>query len=62
MIPSKLTSMLKTDKYQMIMINSVYKTASDEVNNQVDEINKIVKKYDKGALLVGESTFDEGPD
>ena len=55
MIPSKLTSMLKTDKYQMIMINSVYKTASDEVNNQVDEINKIVKKYDKGALLVGEA-------
>ena len=37
------------------MINSVYKTASDEVNNQVDEINKIVKKYDKGALLVGEA-------
>lgn len=55
MLPKKLTSMLKNDKYQMIMINSVYKTASDEVNAQVDEINKIIKKYDENSLLVGEA-------
>ena len=55
MLPEKLTSMLKTDKYQMIMINSIYKTASDEVNAQVDEINTIIKKYDDNSLLVGEA-------
>ena len=55
MIPEKLTSMLKTDKYQMIMINSIYKTASDEVNAQVDDLNTIIKKYDSNALLVGEA-------
>ena len=55
MLPKKLTSMLKNDKYQMIMINSVYKTASDEVNAQVNEINKIIKKYDENSLLVGEA-------
>ncbi|MDO4311540.1 MAG: MMPL family transporter [Eubacteriales bacterium] len=54
MIPSEATSMLKTDDYQMIMINSIYKVASDEVNAQVDAINKITDKYDEGALLVGE--------
>lgn len=55
MIPEKATEMLKTDDYQMLMINSVYKVASDEVNDQVDKINAITEKYDKGALLVGEA-------
>lgn len=55
MIPDDLTSMLKNDQYQMVLINSIYKTASDEVNTQVDTINAIVKQYDEGALLVGEA-------
>lgn len=55
MLPSELTNMLKTDKYQMVLINSVYKVASDEVNAQVDAINSITDKYDQGALLVGEA-------
>ena len=55
MLPESVTSMLKNDKYQMILINSVYKVASDKVNKQVDEINKVLDKYDKGAMLVGEA-------
>lgn len=55
MIPEEATEMLKTDDYQMLMINSVYKVASDEVNDQVDAINAITEKYDEGALLVGEA-------
>lgn len=55
MLPESVTSMLKNDKYQMILINSIYKVASDKVNKQVDEINKVLDKYDKGAMLVGEA-------
>lgn len=55
MIPDSLTKSLKSDKYQMVMINSEYKVATDEVNEQVDQINSIIKKYDEGAFLVGEA-------
>ena len=55
MLPKSVTSMLKNDKYQMILINSIYKVASDEVNEQVGEINTILDQYDKGAMLVGEA-------
>lgn len=55
MIPEEVSGMLKTEDYQMLMINSVYKVASDEVNDQVDAINAITEKYDEGALLVGEA-------
>ena len=54
MLPESVTSMLKNDKYQMILINSEYKVASDEVNAQIKDINTIIDKYDKGAMLVGE--------
>ena len=54
MLPESITSMLKNDKYQMILINSEYKVASDEVNAQIKDINRIIEKYDKGAMLVGE--------
>ena len=50
MIPDSVTEML-----QMILINSTYKVASDKVNRQVGEINKILDRYDKGAMLVGEA-------
>ncbi|MEY8412169.1 MMPL family transporter [Lachnospiraceae bacterium 62-26] len=54
MLPESVTEMLKTDKYQMVMINSLYKVASEEVNQQISEINEIMDKYDKSAMLVGE--------
>lgn len=55
MIPESITELLKNDKYQMVLINSIYKVASDEVNKQVDEINVVLDKYDEGAMLVGEA-------
>ena len=54
MLPESITSMLKNDKYQMILINSEYKVASDEVNAQIKDINRVIEQYDKGAMLVGE--------
>ena len=54
MLPDDLEEMMNNDKYQMIIINSVYEVASDELNNQVGIVNDIVKKYDKDAILAGE--------
>lgn len=51
MLPESVTGMLKNDKYQLLMVNSTYKVATDKVNKQID---KIIDKYDKGAMLVGE--------
>lgn len=55
MLPESVTSMLKNDKYQLLMVNSEYKVASDKVNAQIKEINNILDKYDKNAMLVGEA-------
>lgn len=55
MLPESAAGMLKTDDYQMVMINSEYEVATDEVNKQIDQINAITDQYDKGAMLVGEA-------
>lgn len=54
MFPESVTGMLKNDKYQLLMVNSTYKVATDKVNKQIEQIDKIMDKYDKGAMLVGE--------
>lgn len=54
MLPESVTGMLKNDKYQLLMVNSTYKIATDKVNKQIEQIDKIMDKYDKGAMLVGE--------
>lgn len=55
MIPENLKSKIMDDNYQMILISSAYKTASDEVNAQIDEINAIVADYDPHGMLIGEA-------
>jgi len=55
MLPDSATSMLRTDDYQMLMINSEYEVATDEVNAQIAKINEITDKYDESAMLVGEA-------
>ena len=54
MIPESVSSMLKNDKYQLLLVNSEYKVASDEVNAQIKTLNKILHKYDKIGMLIGE--------
>lgn len=54
-IPESVKSILKSDKWQLIMIGSEYMTASDEVNAQVEVLNDIAKSYDKNAMLIGEA-------
>lgn len=54
MIPESVSSMLKNDEYQLLLVNSEYKVASDEVNAQIKTLNKILHKYDKTGMLIGE--------
>ena len=53
-LPSDVTSMLSNDKYKLILINSVYEVASDELNGQITKVNSLVKKVDKNAIVAGE--------
>lgn len=55
MIPKELTENLKKDNWQLILVQSEYKVASDEVNRQCEQLNGIIKKYDPEAMLIGEA-------
>ena len=54
MIPDSVTRSLKNDKYQLVLANSEYKVATDELNDQIKELNTILHKYDEGGMLIGE--------
>lgn len=56
-IPDKLKDNFHKNGYQMLMMNSKYQTASDEVNEQVDEIHKIIKEHDSDGYLTGEAVL-----
>ncbi|MDD3360292.1 MAG: MMPL family transporter [Hespellia sp.] len=55
MLPDSIKEALSSDKYQLMLISSEYEVASDEVNQQITDLNKIVKKYDDTAMLIGEA-------
>lgn len=54
-VPDSVTKILKSDKWQLMLIGSEYKVASDEENAQIDELSKILKSYDKDGMLIGEA-------
>ncbi|MBR2785656.1 MAG: MMPL family transporter [Clostridia bacterium] len=54
MMPDKIKDMLVSDKYQLVLINSEYEMATDELNEQIEKVNEIVKATDKNAILAGE--------
>ena len=55
MIPEDIKEILESDHYELMLITNEYQTASEEVNVQIDELNKILKSYDKTGMLVGEA-------
>ena len=57
MLPDKLNNLVESGNYQLIIINSTYEIASKELNKQVVQIDKIVKKYDKKAIVAGEGAL-----
>ncbi len=54
-IPDSVKSMLKSDDYQMILVTSEYDVSTDACNNQIDELNSIVKSYDSEGMVIGEA-------
>lgn len=54
-IPKEAKEELKNDNYQVLLVSSQYKVASDEVNNQCTKLNKVLKNYDESGMLVGEA-------
>lgn len=54
-LPESILGILKGDKWELLLINSEYKVASDAVNDQITELNSIIKKYDSSAMLIGEA-------
>lgn len=55
MIPEEFGDTLKQGNWQLILVQSEYKVATDEVNEQCSELNSIIKKYDSSAMLIGEA-------
>lgn len=54
-LPESITSILKNDKWELLLINSEYNVASDAVNDQISDLNTILKKYDESGMLIGEA-------
>lgn len=55
MIPQDIKDILESDNYELMLITNEYQTASEEVNVQINELNTILKPYDKNGMLVGEA-------
>lgn len=55
MVPEKLSSVLKSDRWEMLLLSSEYQTATPEMSEQVSALNEIIKRYDPDGLLVGEA-------
>lgn len=54
MLPKEINSIFENDTYQLLLLNSIYDIASDELNEQVIVIDNIVKEYDNKAIVAGE--------
>lgn len=55
MLPDSLVSELKGSEYQIMMVSTNYAIASDEINDQIDKVNEIAKKYDAKSMVIGEA-------
>ena len=55
MIPKEIKDILESDNYELMLITNEYQTASEEVHDQINELNQILKSYDKNGMLVGEA-------
>lgn len=54
-LPDSVVDLVKSDNWELLIVNSEYTDASDAVNAQIASLNTILKKYDKGGMLIGEA-------
>lgn len=57
MLPESITSVLKGDKWELMLVSSEYKTASPEISNQLKSLNAVLHKYDESGMLIGEAAL-----
>lgn len=55
MLPDSLVSELKGDEYQIMMVSTNYTIASDEINDQINKVDAIAKKFDAKSMVIGEA-------
>ena len=56
-LPDNVVSILKSNRWNLLLMNSTYRAASDEVDHQIDELNTILKQYDPNGMIIGEAPF-----
>ncbi|MCQ2323206.1 MAG: MMPL family transporter, partial [Bacteroidales bacterium] len=54
-LPDSVRSIVESDRWELLLINSEYKAASDAAGEQIDTLNTILKKYDKNGMVIGEA-------
>ena len=54
-LPDTVREALKSERWELLLINSEYRVASDAVNGQIDRLNTILKRYDPSGMLIGEA-------
>ena len=57
MLPEEVTKIYQNDNYQLIILNSTYEVASDELNAQIGQIDNLVKEYDENSIIAGEGAL-----
>ncbi|MBR3269816.1 MMPL family transporter [Candidatus Saccharibacteria bacterium] len=55
-LPKSIVDVARSDKWELTILISEYRTATDEMAEQIKNINSVIKKYDEHALLVSESS------
>ena len=55
MIPKDVLEILESDNYELMLVMNEYQVASDEVNQQIEELNTVLKSYDPKGMVVGEA-------
>lgn len=55
--PEAIRDFLETDKYKLILVNTSFRTATDEINKQIDDMNAIIRKYDPNGMIAGEGNL-----
>lgn len=55
LIPQEAKEMLTSDNWKLLLVSSIYQVATDEVNEQCETIESIIKSYDEDGMLIGEA-------
>ena len=54
-VPDSVREILESEHWKLLLINSEYRVASDDVNGQLEQLNAILKRYDPSGMLIGEA-------